>query len=121
LRPFFRDRDGVFDVHRGLPVHGDDRPTVLQGLRVVRAHVEHRLDGEDVAGFDLNALARRAVVWNLRVFVHAPADAVPDVLAHDRIAVRFGVRLHRPADVAQVPSGPALFDRALQTLLGGGD
>src|SRR5205085_7923138 len=89
---------------------------VFERLRLMRADVDHRLDGEDVTRLDLRAATECAVVWNLRVFVHAPADAMPDVLAHDRIAVCFRVRLHRPADVAQVPTGPTLPDRAFKTL-----
>ena len=84
----------------------------------MRAHVDHRLDRENVAFFDLRALARRAVVGNLRVFVHTAPDAMPDVVAHDRIAMRFRMLLHRPADVAQVFARATLLDRALQTLFG---
>src|SRR5947208_1095575 len=86
LRPFIRDGDGVLDVRRGPSVEGDDRPAVLESLRPVRAHGEHRLDGEDVARTDFDAGARLSVVRDLRVFVHFPPDAVADVVAHDPVA-----------------------------------
>src|SRR3712207_4731784 len=98
------------DVGARAAVEGDDRPAVLEGLRAVRADVDHRLDGEDVAGFDFDARARLSVVRDLRVLVHFPADAVADVVADDRVAVRLCVRLHGPADVAQVPARPTLLD-----------
>src|ERR1051326_5241707 len=121
FRPLFGDRDRVFDVRAGLPVECDDRPAVLEGLRLVRAHVEHRLDGEDVARTDFDARARLSVVRDLRVFVHFSADAVADVVAHDAVAVCLGERLHGPADVAEVLARPALKYRALKTLLGDAD
>src|SRR5205814_561928 len=65
LRPLLRDGDGVLDVRRGPAVEGDDRPAVREGLRPVRAHVDHRLDGEDVARTDFDAGARLSVVRDL--------------------------------------------------------
>src|SRR5579885_2099581 len=112
FRPLFRDRYRVLDVRRGLSV---------ERLRLVRAHVEHRLDGEDVARTNFDARARLSVVRDLRVFVHFPADAVADVVAHDAVAVCFGERLHGPADVSEVLARPALTDGPLKTLLGDAD
>src|SRR5947209_251738 len=121
LRPFIRDGDGVLDVRRGPAVEGDDRPTVREGLRPVRAHVDHRLDGEDVARTDFDAGARLSVVRDLRVFVHFSPDAVADVVAHHAVAVSLCVRLHGPADVAQVLARPALPYGPLQALHGHAD
>src|ERR1700750_1631062 len=121
FRPLVGNRDGVLDVRAGLSVERDDRPSVLERLRLVRAHVYHRLDGEDVARTDADARARLSVVRDLRVFVHFSPDAVTDVVAHYAVAVRFGVLLHGPADVSEILPRPALAYRARQTLLGDSD
>src|SRR5437764_8714932 len=118
FRPFLRDCDRVLDVRRRATVERDDSPPVLERLRFVRAHVEHWLDGKDVAGAYADARAGPAVVRDLRVFVHPAPDAVADVVAHDAVAVRLRVLLHGPADVAQIPARPALAYGALQALFG---
>jgi hypothetical protein len=46
----------------------------------------------------------------LRVFVHAPADAMADVLAHHRIASSFRVLLHRGAMSPRCRPWPALLN-----------
>src|ERR1044072_6715771 len=86
LRPFFRDGDCVLDVCRGLAIERDVRPAVGKVFRPVRAEVEHRLDGEDVARTDFDARAGLSVVRDLRVFVHFPTDAVADVVAYHPVA-----------------------------------
>src|SRR5947199_264356 len=98
-------------------LHIDAEHRVLERLRLVRAHVYHRLDSEDVARAYADARAGLSVVRDLRVFVHPPTDAVADIIAHDAVAVRLRVLLHGPADVAEIFAGPALLNRALKALL----
>src|SRR5690242_21664659 len=96
-----RDRHGVFPLRREAVVLRDDGPAVGQLADARLACVDHRLDREGHAWLERKAGARLAVVQDLRLLVEAPADAMAAALAHDREAVRFGMRLDRRADVAQ--------------------
>ena len=63
----------------------------------------------------------RAVVGHLRELVHVPADAVADVLAHDRVPVGLDERLDGGADVADVVARPGGGDAEVERLAGGVD
>src|SRR5438105_1183377 len=95
----------------GLAIHGHYRPAVFQCLRVQRTKIDHRLQSEHIALLNLWSLAGLSVVWNLRILVHAAADAMSNVIAHDRIPLIFCVRLYRESDVPQMIAGVALLDR----------
>src|SRR6185503_12473856 len=83
--------------------------------------VDHRLDREHVSGPYFGTLTRLAVIWYLRVFVHTPPNAVPDILADNRVTIRLSMFLDCRTDVSQVPARPALLDSEIQTLLGNPD
>src|SRR5580765_4076776 len=83
-----------------------------------RTHIDHWFHGKHIAFFDLGSLARLAVVRNLRVFMHAPSDTMPHIIADYRISVGLGVRLYRETDIAQMFSRPALFYRQRQAFFG---
>src|SRR5260370_27128958 len=121
FRPRVGNSNRVFGVRAGKPVNGDHRPTISQSLCVVRAHVHHRLDRKNITLFDFRTLAGLSVVGNLRVLMHAPANAMTDIVTHHRVSVLFGVRLHRPTNVAQMFSDSALFNGQVETLFSNSD
>jgi hypothetical protein len=53
--------------------------------------------------------------------MHAAPDSVANIVAHYRISVGLGVRLHYCAYVTDVIPNPALLDRQLQTFFGNPD
>ena len=71
------------------------------------ALVDHRLDGENHAGLQDDALSFPAVVQHLRGFVETASDAVAAKFLYDGVACVFGNLLASIADVAQ---GRAGFD-----------
>ena len=71
------------------------------------ALVDHRLDGENHAGLQDDALSFPAVVQDLRGFVETASDAVAAKFLYDGVACVFGNLLAGVADVAQ---GCAGFD-----------
>src|ERR1041384_3713709 len=80
FRAFVGDRDGMFRVRAGLSVHGHHRPAILKGFGVQRTQIDHRFNRKHVPLLDLDSLSRLPVVGNLRILVHAPADAVPHIV-----------------------------------------
>ncbi len=48
--------------------------------------------------------------------MHATANPVTNVIAHDGVTISLCVLLHGPTDVPEMFSGATLFDRALETL-----
>src|SRR5689334_22929074 len=81
----------------------------------MRTDINHWLYRENIPCPNLRTLARLPIIRNLRVFVHLPANAMSDVFADDRIAVRFGMALDRIADVSEVIACATLVDCQLQT------
>src|SRR5579862_1446970 len=100
LRAVLGDRDAVLEMGGERTVAGHDRPVVGLHDRLVAAEGEHRLDGQAQAGLDPPAGLAGAVVGDLGILVHRPADAVADELADDAVALRPGHILDRRADVA---------------------
>src|ERR1700688_2108836 len=88
--------------HRGPPV-----PEHLHGRP---ARVDHLLDGEHHALGQPWTAAGLAIVWHLRLLVHALADAVTDELPHDRKSERLDVPLDHVADVRDAGPGPHALD-----------
>jgi len=86
-------------------IGGDDRPAVGQAADAGLAGVDHRLDGEDHSGLQLEAGTGPAVMQHLRVLMELGADTVATEFAHHRETMSFGEFLDRGADVAQVPAG----------------
>src|SRR5215213_5383608 len=99
----------------GLAVHGHHRPTVRQNLCEMGALVDHRLDGKNVTHLDLRPETGPAIIRNLRVFVHPPANPMADVIAHDRITIGLCVLLYGPTDVTEMFSAATLFNGAVET------
>src|SRR5690606_17877912 len=100
----------VFVVRGRLAIRRADGPAVGVHGDLLRAAGDHRLDAERHPGAELLAGPPAAEVRHLRVFVHAPPDPVADEVAHDAVATRLAVRLHRVADVADpVPLHPITY------------
>ena len=68
----------MLEVRREFSVLGDRSPAVVEDLDVREAGVYHRFYGDDKAGFDAFSRPCLSVVMDLGIFMHAPADAVPD-------------------------------------------
>ena len=49
LRLAFGNQNGVFEMSRWFAIGGDDCPAVRQNFHAADAHVDHRLDGEDLS------------------------------------------------------------------------
>src|SRR5689334_8445564 len=109
-----RHRDGVLAVGGEAAVAGEDGPAVGPALDVVAPRRDHRLDREHHPRRQLRAAAGRPVVRDLRVLVHAAADAVADEASDDAEAASLDDLLDGVAHVAQPVSLPALLDRGLQ-------
>ena len=92
-------------------------PVVGERPRAPVAHVHHRLDGDDHARAEQRAATGLAVVRDLGVLVHVPADPVADVLAHDGEPFAFDDLLHGGADVGQPRAERDLRDPGLEGLL----
>src|SRR5207247_649514 len=84
------------------------------------AHVGQPHLGGDVRHdrSERDSAARWAEVRYLRLLVQVPPNPMPDVLAHDPIALGLAVGLDSPRDIAEPAAGPRLGDAALQPLLG---
>src|SRR6266436_2360460 len=58
LRPLLRDCDRVLGVRAGLTINCHQRPTVLQGLCLQHAQVNHGFDRENITVLNLRAFTR---------------------------------------------------------------
>src|SRR2546426_6151274 len=103
-------------MRAGLAIKSHYRPAVLQCLSVQRAQIDHRLQREHITLLNLWSLAGFSVVWNLRILMHAAADAMSNVIAHNGIPFGLGVRLDRESDISQMITCVTLFDCQLQAL-----
>ena len=101
-----------------LAVQGHHRPAIRQNLGVVGAQIDHGLDRKNISRLYFGPLSRLSVIWYLGIFVHAAADAMPDILTHNRVTTGFRMLLHRGANVSQVSAGPALLNGQIQTFFG---
>src|SRR5262245_11978960 len=115
-RPVIGDGDRVLEMGGEATIFGYSRPPVVLDQDFGPPRVDHRLDRDHQPGGEAAALAGVPVVRDVRLLVHGPADAVPDELADDRVAVGLGMRLDGPAYVPQALAGHAGGYGALQGL-----
>ena len=104
------NQDFVFPLGGEGAVFGDHCPTIVQDAQMAFALVDHRLDGENHARFEDEALTFAAVVDYLRRFVEAAADAVSAEFLYNGVAGIFGNLLAGIADVAESGAGFDRFD-----------
>ena len=77
----------VLELRRQRAVARHRRPAVGQHLHVRPAEVDHRLDGEEHAGLEHDALAGLAEVQDVGPVVEHAAEAVAAEVAHDAAAL----------------------------------
>ncbi len=82
------------------------------------AGIDHRLYRESQPGLKLEAGARSAVMQHLRVFMEYEADAVTAILAYDRAAIGFHIRLDRVTDITEATSRPHGLNTATHSFMG---
>src|SRR5438552_4192525 len=102
--------DGVLPLRRQAVVLGDDGPAVGELADRRLAGVDHRFDREDHPRLEARTGPGASVVQNLRLFVEFSPDSMAAELAHDAVAVGFGVLLDGRADVTEKGSGAYLAD-----------
>src|SRR6185436_7032428 len=116
FRTLFGNRDGMLEMGAGLAVDGYHRPAIFQCLRVQRSHIHHRLEGKHISFFDFWTLARFAVIRNLWILMHPPANAMPDVVTNNRISLGLSVRLDSETNITEMIAHSTLCDRQFQAL-----
>src|SRR6266850_6438819 len=113
------DQDGVLPLRRQAVVLGDDGPAVGELADRRLAGVDHRFDREGHSRLEARAGSGASVVQNLRLFVEFSPDSMAAELAHDAVAVRFGVLLDRRADVTEKSPGVYFADAEPHALVSG--
>src|SRR5690348_9728261 len=99
----------MLELGRERTVAGNCRPAVFEHLHVRAADIDHWLDGEDHARFELGAGSRPAGVDDLgTVMEHAP-DTVAAEIANDAVTARLRVALDGVGDVPEVIAGFCLL------------
>src|SRR5690606_8286902 len=103
---------------RRFAVLSDNRPSVFERFRLVRAHVQHRLERETVSCSDPLLPPSPSMIRDLRRLAHRTPDAVARVVPDDAIAELLGMSLDRSSDVSDTIVRTALLDPQHQTFLG---
>src|SRR5829696_9149230 len=112
--------DGVLEVGgEGAVGRVDGPPVPLAEADIVVAERDHGLYGEGHPRKQTWTRAGRAVVRDLGVLVHLPADPVGDQVPYDPVTAGLGECLYRVADVAKPVAGTHLSRRRIETLLRG--
>src|SRR5437016_2510080 len=112
------DQDGVLPLRRQAVVLGDDGPAVGELADRRFAGVDHRFDREGHSRLEARAGSGASVVQNLRFFVEFSPDSMAAELAHDAVAMGFGVLLDGRADVTEKGPGAYLADAEPHSLVG---
>src|SRR5947207_2533466 len=108
----------MLHVSTWSPIRRNYCPAIFQSFRMVRPKIDHWFDRKDVALLNLWPFARLSVIWNLRILMHLTANSVSHVVAHDGIAMGFGVRLNGRPYITDVVAIPALFYSQPQAFFG---
>ena len=108
----------VLELGRQLAVARHGGPAVGEDLHVRLAEVDHRLDGEQHAGLEHDAVAGLAVVQDVGPVVEHAAEAVAAKIAHDAAALALGEVLDGGADMAGGVAGLHRRHAAHQRLVG---
>src|SRR5262245_25579759 len=101
-------------MSRQRSVRGDDGPTVGQSSRVFTTGGEHRLYRQRQARPEHQTAIRRADIWDVRILMHLPADAVAAVVTDNASAAVARHCLHRVANASQAIASRGRRYRALQ-------
>ena len=114
----FGHADRVFELRRHRAVAGDRGPAVGQDLHMRPAEIDHRLDREEHAGLQHDALAAPAIMEDVGLVVEQAAEAMAAEIADHGTTLRFGKFLDRRADVAGGGAGPHDGNAAHHRLVG---
>src|SRR5580658_261503 len=112
------DADAMLELRRQRAVAGHRGPAVGQHLHMGAAEIDHRLDGEEHARLEHDALARPADMDDVRLVVEQPAQAVAAEIAHYAHVLGFDIGLDGMADIAGGAAGPDRGDAAHHALVG---
>src|SRR5690625_4497366 len=93
-----------------------DGPSIGQGAHLDISRIDHRLDGKDQTGTQLQALPGLSHIRHLWVLVHFASDPVADQVSDDSVPGLFRDRLDGVADIAQEVSGYGLRDPCVEGL-----
>src|ERR671910_86852 len=109
--------DGVLEVGgEGAVGRVDGPPVPLAEADIVVAERDHGLYGEGHPRKQTWTRTRTAVVRDLGVLVHLPADPVGDQVPYDPVTTRLGEGLYGVAHVAKSVASPHLIRRRGETL-----
>src|SRR5918999_3381709 len=109
--------DGVLEVGgEGAVGRVDGPPVPLAEADIVVAQRDHGLYGEGHPRKQTWTRTRTAVVRDLGVLVHLPADPVGDQVPYDPVTTRLGEGLYGVAHVAKPVTSPHLIRRRGETL-----
>src|SRR5258705_10015008 len=100
----------MLEMRGGLAVSGNDGPAVVENFHLVGTHINHGLDRENEARFDLRAFSILNVVQYRRIFVQGAADAMATEITNDSVIVRFSMLLHGCGNICNVVAGYGLLD-----------
>lgn len=117
LWTFSGDGDRMLVLGGELAVQRPRGPAVRIDCHVVGAFGDHGLDREHHAFLDAEAFAGLADMHIVRGFVQVPADAMREKVAHDAVAVRFGMPLDCARHVAEPIAGLRLRDAEVKAFL----
>ena len=81
------------------------------------SHSDHRLDGDEHAGFQHGSITASPIVGNRRVFVHLTADAMSGEFSDDAVAMRFAMTLHGAADVSDMLACDGILNAEIEAFL----
>ena len=107
----FGDGDHLLEVRAGLAIARADQPSILALKHFSGSHIDHRLDSQYHANLQLQAKMPMSIVWDVRLFMHASANAMANILTNYAEAGILGNRLHSMADIAQMVTRDGAIDR----------
>src|SRR5262249_41742668 len=114
----FGDADRVLELRRQRPVASDRRPAVAQDLHMRPAEIDHRLDREDHARLEQDALGGPPVMQDVGAIVKSPPKPVTAEVADHRAALGFGIGLDGMADIAGMGAALDRRNPPLETFIG---
>lgn len=82
---------------------------------MVGTHRNHRLDGNDHAGLEANALLL-SIVRNVGVLVHHAANAMTHIVTKHAVTVRLGEGLNDVTNIPDMVTGNSLLDGSLKAI-----
>src|SRR3974390_2271389 len=95
-----RDADSVLELRREGPIAGHRSPAVGQDLHWRPAEIDHRLDGEEHAGLELQPFAWLPVMQDVRPVVEHAPQAMAAEIAYHAATLGLSISLDGGTDIA---------------------